>query len=533
MANDGGNDTTVENPVLRGFNPDPSITMFQGEYVIATSTFEWFPGIRLHRSPDLLRWTAAGHALDEGVGLDLAGIPDSGGIWAPSITVVDNRIWLAYSVVHTMDGDDLDAKNYLTTSDSIDGPWTQPVFLGSRGFDFSFFHDDDGRHWLVGVRWDHRPDKPSFSGIVLEEFLVDAQKMSGESHVIFQSPGLVEGPNLYKIDGTYLLTLAEGGTGWNHGITAAQSTILTGPYQRDPASAVLTSRDAPGLTLQKAGHGELIYGPNGELVLVHLAARPVLHEGHRYSTLGRETCLQRMRLDSDGWPRLAGGGHHAFTRFSVDGEATGELGGPAASPVTIIDEFWRGHDIDRRRWSSLRQASTFARPAPGSGLRLLGGESAASLFNQSLIGQRVTEHAMRAEAIVEADPPTFRQSMALTLWYDTRGWFALEVTRDSELGRVIRLTSRIGGTTTLMSVAAIQDGPVRLLVSVQGDAATFSYAVDDSEPRRIGDPLPAWKLSDDYGDGLRFTGLFVGVRADDLDGSGWHGLLRTFVLEHR
>src|SRR5690606_217664 len=152
----------IDNPILRGFNPDPSIVRVGDEYFIATSTFEFQPAARIHRSTDLASWEVAGHALEN---LDLNGIPDSGGVWAPSLSYSEGEFWLAYSVVHTMDGGDKDIENWLVTGPSPLGPWSEPVFLGSRGFDFSFFHDDDGTHWIVGVQWDHRPEFPSFSGI--------------------------------------------------------------------------------------------------------------------------------------------------------------------------------------------------------------------------------------------------------------------------------------------------------------------------------------------------------------------------------
>ena len=166
----------IRNPILRGFNPDPSILRVAGDYYIATSTFEYHPAVRLHHSTDLVHWTTIGHALD----LDLRGVPDSGGVWAPSLSHADGLFWLAYSIVRTMDGDDKDIDNYLVTASSIEGPWSEPVHLGSRGFDFSFFHDTDGTHWIVGVQWDHRPEHPSFSGLVLEQYLPEQRRTTEE-----------------------------------------------------------------------------------------------------------------------------------------------------------------------------------------------------------------------------------------------------------------------------------------------------------------------------------------------------------------
>lgn len=516
----------IRNPILRGFNPDPSILRVGDDYYIATSTFEFHPAVRLHHSRDLVHWTTIGHALDDG--FDLRGIPDSGGVWAPSLTYADGEFWLAYSIVRTMDGDDKDIDNYLVTAPSIDGPWSEPVHLGSRGFDFSFFHDPDGTHWIVGVQWDQRPEHPSFSGLVVEQYLPGERRTTGSASVVYREDGLVEGPNLYRIGDWYHLLIAAGGTGWNHGITVARSRNLLGPYERDPREAVLTTRDAPGHPLQKAGHGELVQTPAGEWMLVHLAARPTLHLGERYSTLGRETCLQRVVFDDEGWLRLAGGGHHAFVYVDVDvafGAASGDEGTDAAPEARgWVDEF-DGEALDPRRWSSLRAALPAAvadlRARPGW-LRLRGGHSPASVFDQSMILTRVEEHRASFEVLLDAEPRTPREAAGPIAWYDRSGWIQLQVTHDADNGRHLRVVRRDGTATTRSAPIAVPAGALRLRMSLDGPELRFAWtgaAADEWMP--VPGVHPAWTLSDDHGPRLRFTGLFFGVRVDDLDGRGW------------
>lgn len=509
----------IDNPFLRGFNPDPSIVRVDDDYFVATSTFEFHPAVRIHHSTDLVNWTVRGHALDEG--FDLRGIPDSGGVWAPSLSHSDGLFWLAYSIVRSMDGDDKDIDNYLVTAESIDGPWSEPVHLGSRGFDFSFFHDSDGTHWIVGVQWDQRPEHPSFGGLVLEQYLADEKRTSGTATVIHREPSLVEGPNLYRVGDWYHLLIAAGGTGWNHAITVARSRTITGPYERDAQPFVLTSRDAPGLPLQKAGHGELVQTPSGEWMLVHLASRPTLHLGERYSTLGRETCLQRVVFDDDGWLRLAQGGHHAAVRVEVrgDGDASRRVGGRG-----FVEQF-DAPELDTRRWSTLR-----ARLAPdvvGTGerpgwLRVRGGHSPASVFDQSMILTRVEEHRAVFEATVDAEPTSTRELAGLIAWYDRNGWIWLQLGWDADNGRHVRVVSRDGARTTRSAAVAVPDGAVRLRAELDGPDLRFAVAaVGDDHWTDVPGIHPAWTLSDDHGGRLRFTGLFFGVRADDLDGRGW------------
>jgi xylan 1,4-beta-xylosidase len=125
----------ITNPVLPGFHPDPSIVRVGHDYTIATSTFEWFPGVRLHRSTDLVSWEPAGHVLTRTSQLNLLGTPDSGGVWAPSLSYTDGMYWLVYSVLRTLGKPYKDLDNYVVTAPAPEGPWSDPVYLNSSGFD--------------------------------------------------------------------------------------------------------------------------------------------------------------------------------------------------------------------------------------------------------------------------------------------------------------------------------------------------------------------------------------------------------------
>lgn len=510
----------IRNPVLRGFHPDPSILRVGREYFLATSTFEYFPAVRLHRSEDLVNWEVVGHALADAV--ELRGVPDSAGVWAPSLTFVDGEFWLAYSIVRSADGDDKDIENYLVTSPSITGPWSAPVYLGSRGFDFSFFHDDDGSHWIVGVQWDERPGHPSFGGLVLEQYLPEERRVSGRTHLLYQEEGLVEGPNLYHIDEWYYLLIAAGGTGWNHGITVARSRSLTGPYERDSAPAVLTSRDAPGEALQKAGHGELVQTPEGEWILAHLASRPTLHLGERYCTLGRETCLQRI-VFVDGWPRLAQGGHHGAVEVRIDAAVDRH------DSAGFTDDF---SSVDSRRWVTLRAPLTTAldvNARPGW-LRLRGGSSPASVFEQSMLLTRVEEHRTVADVVVDAEPSALRQKAGLIAWYDRNGWVWLQITWDAEHGRHARVVRRDGRSTVSSDPMTVGPGPLRLRALLDGPDIRFEIDAVGADTMAVAGVYPAWTLSDDHGERLRFTGLFLGPRVEDLDARAWSADFQDFSI---
>ena len=248
--------TMIRNPILPGFNPDPSILRVGDDYYIATSTFEWYPGVQIHHSRDLVNWRLLTRPLRRASQLNMLGDPDSCGVWAPCLTHSDGLFWLVYTdvkrygrtTVGGASGASLrDFHNYLVTCPTIDGEWSDALYLNSSGFDPSLFHDDDGRKYLVNQLWDHRPGRGRFAGIVLQEYSPTQRKLIGEPRNIFKGTaiGFTEAPHLYKRNGYYYLITAEGGTGWGHAITMARSRSLTGPYELHPDKYIVTARDRP------------------------------------------------------------------------------------------------------------------------------------------------------------------------------------------------------------------------------------------------------------------------------------------------
>ena len=143
----------VVNPILRGMNPDPSVCSDGNSYYIATSTFEWYPGIKLYRSEDLANWRLVSRPLTQKQ-IDLVGVPDSAGIWAPGLRYIDGQFWLTYSVMYQIDGVYKDLRNYVVTATHVEDEWSEPIYLGSQGFDPSLFKDDDGAFYVLSQNRD-------------------------------------------------------------------------------------------------------------------------------------------------------------------------------------------------------------------------------------------------------------------------------------------------------------------------------------------------------------------------------------------
>ncbi|MBC9727436.1 family 43 glycosylhydrolase [Streptomyces sp. TRM68367] len=538
--------TMLHNPVIRGFAPDPSLVRVGDWYYVATSSFEWFPTIPVHRSRDLARWEYAGHVRGAVPGDSLAGVPDSGGVWAPSLSWDRERFWVTYSVVRSVGTPYFDVDTYVCTATGVDGGWSAPLRVASHGFDPALYHED-GRLWLLNLQNDHRPGGKRFAGIILTELDRDTLAPAGDTHLLLQHHRLLEGPKLLRRGGWYYLVLAEGGTGWEHGVRVARSRALTGPYELDDCP-LLTTRDDPGVPLQKAGHGELVEMPDGQWVLSHLTARP-LHTPHgRRCTLGRETAIQAVTWDADGWPRLRQGGWHPDVE--VDVATRPDPRPPGAAPEGLC---WP--------WSTLREPAdaSWADLASRPGwVRLRGRHGPESRWARSLLAQRVTEHRAQAEVTVEARPSTFTQAAGLLLWYSAEAYFSLDLTWAEAEGEEQRGQQWRGEGRTVLSlverdedgarqVAVVEvdgDGPLTLGVRVDAAQAQFWYAVGGAQPtvhgaRRstvhgvrtaVGPVLDAGRLSDDHGSRLRFTGTFAGIHAMDLVDATWTADFTGFRL---
>jgi xylan 1,4-beta-xylosidase len=505
----------IQNPILPGFHPDPCICRVGDDYYIATSTFEWWPGVRIHHSRDLKHWRLVGHALDRPSQMDLAGVPDSGGIWAPCLTHADGVFWLIYTVVRHFRNGFKDAPNYLVTAERIEGPWSDPVFLNSSGFDPSLFHNRDGRKWLVNQLWNHQPAHHRFAGIVLQEYDPRRRKLVGPIRNIFRGStlGFTEGPHLYRRGDFYYLLTAEGGTGVNHAVTLARSRDIEGAYELSPNHPVLTSRDRPHLRLQKAGHASLVETQGGDWYLVHLCGRWV-SDTNRVCILGRETAIQRVNWTAEGWLELTQGGNEPHA-------AIPEPALPAHPwPAVAARDDFDSEALDSR-FQSLRApfdprcGSLTERPG---WLRLYGRMSPVNLFEQSVVAQRVTGFQAEASCVMEFAPEDFQQMAGLMAIYDTTKWYYLRVTRlDRRL--VVGVTWNDNGKYGEGGgdIELPERVPLRLKGVIDGERLVFKYAAGTDDWQDIQGVFDALRLSDEYGQG-GFTGAFFAMACHDISG---------------
>ncbi|MFF7467509.1 family 43 glycosylhydrolase [Streptomyces sp. NPDC008092] len=521
--------TELHNPVLRGFAPDPSLVRAGDWYYLANSSFEWFPTIPIHRSRDLAHWEYTGHVEGAVPGDSLAGVPDSGGIWAPSLSWDGERFWVTYSVVRSVGTPYFDLDTYVSTAPDVSGPWARPRRVPSHGFDPALFHEG-GRIWLLNLQNDHRPGGRRFAGIVATQLDRETLAPVGTTHLLLQHDRLIEGPKLLKRDGWYVLVLAEGGTGFAHGVRVARSRTLTGPYELDERP-LLTSRDAPDWPLQKAGHAELVETPEGEWFLSHLTARPLKTPEGPKCPLGRETAIQAVTWDGEGWPRLRHGGTRPAVTIKVPAREHPALGG-SGNCTTSPHRPAADNAPDNSPPYSLRSpaAPSWTDPTTRPGwLRLRGHHGPDSLWSHHLLAHRITEHHAEARVTLQASPSAFTQSAGLLLWYNSSAYYALDLTwaepeGESQQGQqchgtgrtVLALTSRDEHETRREAVRDVDaSAPLTLGVTVHRAEARFWHLTGGTR-HPVGPPLDFTRLSDDHGTRLRFTGAMAAIHAVDL-----------------
>ncbi len=545
----------IQNPILTGFNPDPSICRVGEDYYIATSTFEWYPGVQIYHSRDLINWSLVARPLNRATQLDMRGNPDSCGVWAPCLSYSDDQFWLIYTDVKRFDGNFKDAHNYLVTCAAIDGDWSDPVYVNSSGFDPSLFHDDDGRKWFLNMVWNHRatslgqsPLHSPFGGILLQEYSVEKQQLIGESKLIFTGSdlGLAEAPHLFRRGGYYYLVVAEGGTGYEHAVTHARATSIDGPYELHPDKYLL--RSTPGAPLQRTGHGQYVETPAGESYHTYLCSRPI--QGVGRSPLGRETGIEKCVWSDDGWLRTQSGTQTArleveppaiaAAQIHTDSNADAERQSATDQDTAVVYRFTNAElPVDFQWLRTPYPERLYSLSARAGFLRLYGRESIGSWFEQSLVARRQQHLSYTASTTLEFSPDTFQQSAGLIAYYNRHKFYYLQLTRDEAAGRVVGIMLCNGDypecalTYPVESVPLADNGEPVSLKCVVNQASLQFYYRSQSDWISIGPVLDASLLSDEGGRGehASFTGAFVGMVAFDTSGQAKPADFSEFTYE--
>ena len=521
----------IQNPILPGFNPDPCICRKGDDYYLAVSTFEWFPGIPIYHSKDLKHWELYTHVLTDDMQADLKKLPASKGIWAPCLTwcEADGLFYVVYGVMNSMNARYFDIDNFLITARDIRGPWSEPVYLHSAGFDASILHDDDGRKYVVSLEWETRQNYEKPGAICVAEYDPVRQKVIGYPKRIWRGGtdrGCIEAPHLTKRNGYYYLMCAEGGTGYYHCVTMARAKEVWGPYEGDPKNPILTSQPAvvderadtdhlkpryfnPDISLQKAGHGSYVDLPNGETWMVYHCSRPFLPELR--CTLGRETAIQKMRWTEDGWLRTANGVNLA--KAEVEESA---LSSHPMPQLPALDDF-DGGELEKfyyaPRIMPRRFADTQARPG---WVRLRGQEAHSSLNKVSLLARKLTSVNARVTTKMDFRAEVTQHDAGLMLYYDNMNFLYLRKYYSESMDCNALMVQRMeNGVRSEYDPTAVDQDQLYLRLHVQEKKCWLEWSYDGTAYQRIGPEFDTTKFSDEYCKYGEFTGTMVGITCVD------------------
>lgn len=449
-----------ENPVVRGFFPDPSVIRVGEDYYLVNSTFQYFPAIPVQHSTDLVHWEIIGHGIIDSEYLDLSNIADSHGIWAPDISYHNGKFYIfaPFRLNNRPENDTERLRVQLVmTADKPEGPYSKPAIIEVDSIDPSHFIDDDGTHYMITA--------PGISVTMLSE---DCTKIVKPTECVWRGTNRApEGPHILKKDGWYYAILAEGGTGYGHMISVARARDIYGPYEVCPYNPVMTQTNPEG-KIQRAGHGKLVQTQNGDWWAMYLCGR--MNEG-RYTTLGRETSLDPVTWTDDGWFKIN------------DLKGPSEIQTAPDLPETIYEEKTLD-DFNEEKlaldWSFVRNPrhGNWSLTERKGYLRLKG--SLYDLYDihaYNTLVKREKEHSYDAKTKMEYHPTRKNQEAGLVCYCGIYGYIKLCKCYDD--GVKVRVIRRRGEEISVLGEKEIdRDGEIYLKVETRKQKRSFYYSFD-------------------------------------------------------
>ncbi len=438
--------TPFRNPVIPGFYPDPSVCRVGEDYYLVTSTFEFFPGVPVFHSRDLVHWRQIGHCLTRPSQLKLKGAPPSGGIYAPTIRHHDGVFYMVTTNVSC-------GGNFYVTATDPAGPWSDPIYVDQGGIDPSLFFDDDGKVYFT-----------SNGDGCMSTCQIDIR--TGEklapTRPVWQGTGgrYPEAPHLYKIDGRYYLMIAEGGTEYGHMETIARSDTPYGPWEPSPRNPILTNRNTQADTIiQGTGHADLVKTQNGDWYAVFLAYRTSQQYFHH---LGRETYLAPVQWEN-GFPYIG--------VCPAEG-AVNLRPCPVPAPARVTD--FRAQGLE---WVMLREPNADLYRFTEDGLLLSGVAENLSGLNPTLLMRRQQHFDLNCEVRVDFDP-RLHEEAGLTAFYNLETHYEIYLTRTSQ-GRRVQVRRVVGDMESIAADVPAPSGEVTL--RLRADKLRYTFCLGDQE----------------------------------------------------
>ena len=501
------------NPVLRGWNPDPSLCRVGDDYYLATSTFAYFPGVPIHHSKDLVNWKLIGYALSRSSQLEFrTGVGNE--IYAPTLRYHNGRFYVITTDVGGIG-------NFIVSAEDPAGPWSDPILVDRDLFDPSLLFDTDGTIYYT---------RRGRNGVVQAEIDVSTGTLLTPLREIARGfcSADAEGPHLYAIQGRYYLLTAEGGSRYGHMATISRSDSPWGPFEPCPHNPILTQRHITFSPLRDTGHAELIEDSGGQWWLFFLATRNYTYASLAH--LGRETCCLPVGWTADGWPVLHDNGRAVPL---VQGY------GPKEIPVVphIVQDDFCGPSTDAA-WFGLRWAPadfvTFGRgDDPALRIPCLPGSLDTS-ETPAMVARKQTAFDFEASVLVSLMGCSDGDEGGVTLYLDRHhhyDFFLLSATDRT----IVILRRRIGDLSAVVFQQELDAGhsqsPVEIRVCGEDKRYTFQYRSTSSEDwKSVGDALTKY-LSPEIAES--WTGVVIGLYACGSEGSSGNAVFRRFRNEEK
>ena len=476
-----------KNPVIPGFHPDPSVCRVGNDYYLVNSSFEYFPGVPLFHSRDLVNWEQIGHVLTRESQLSIKGGNMWGGIYAPTIRYNDGT----YYMVTTNNSD---KGNFFVYTNDPRGEWSEPVWLSQKGIDPSLYFEN-GHCYLVSNPND---------AIWLCEIDPKTGKQLTESKRIWEGTGgrYPEGPHIYKRDGWYYLLISEGGTEYGHKITIARSRDIAGPYESNPANPILThiNKNAQSNPIQGVGHADMVQAHDGSWWLVCLGFRT---QNGQHHVLGRETFLAPVEWNEEGWP-------------VVNGDGTIDLD---MKDVKTLPQVPLKNDLDREfnapqlgvewNWLGVPERSNYSLTERKGFLRIKGSEKKLddNGCSPSFVGRRQEDIQFQATTKMQAQG---KGNAGMTAYLCPFAHYDLFVS-DNKL----KLRYRLSELCYEKEICPVTDDSIYLRIEANADAYTLFYSTDGTHYTEAGRMNTRYLSSETNGG---FTGVYIGLF---VEGNGY------------
>lgn len=477
---------------MPGFYPDPSICRVGEDYYLVNSSFEYFPGVPVFHSRDLVNWRQIGHALTRPEQLHLHRAKCSDAIGAPTLRYHHGRFYMI-----TCNG--VTGRNFYVSTEDPAGEWSDPVIVDQRGIDPSLHFDEDGRVFLTtnGTGWN------PVRGLYQCEIDIETGRQLTPTRLIWTGTGgsYPEAPHLFRRGGCYYLLVAEGGTSECHMVTIARSAGPYGPFESCPANPILSHRSLMN-PIQATGHADFVEDHLGNWWAVFLGIR---YASGFFHNLGRETYLAPVDWTDDGWPVVNGG-------LPIRVEMQVENGIPPHpwAPSPLRDDF--DAPTLALPWVFLRN------PNPGDCsltdktgfLRLrCSPVTLNDLASPAFIARRQQHFDCTATCQLEFHPAHDNEEAGLTVLISNDHHCEIFLTQRDGL-RVVIVRRTIGDLSSEVARAEVSHGTTRL--AIRADRENYSFElVGDRSPSRILARSPVRYLSTEVAGG--FTGAMLGLYA--------------------